>query len=332
MSSILLAPSLKKQGTPSSASVRAQSQSRTEQAAICIFKKQNYKVTATVGQRRALMHAIAPVLYSGAGPNLIHLRYVADSWRAAIISAQSPPLIDASNRSMKALGELKLHVRIGEFSAHVPFLVVTNLAVDCIFGTTFMNRHVKAILPTQTKVLFHHAPSVALTRVTLSRHNRMMDSRRPSQQLPQEENSADRERAQFPHNVSSRKIRVVKGVTIPSMTQPMVRVPTSDEGLCFLQNHPKTAHKNLCLMAQRFKDLFPGEPFTVLVSNFGNRAVHVPKHTVVGLALPPPTYNLTLGVSAPGETETKDGGGNKNNSSTATEERTRREQHATDDD
>ena len=93
-------PSLNEQGTPSSASVRAQSQRRTEQAAICFFKKQNYKVTATVGQRRALMRAITPVLDSGAGPNLIHLRCAAEPWRAAIKSARSLLLIDASNWSM----------------------------------------------------------------------------------------------------------------------------------------------------------------------------------------------------------------------------------------
>ena len=257
------------------------------------------------------MRVITPVLDSGAGPNLIHLRCVAEPWRAAIKSVRSPPLIDASNRSMKALGELKLHVRIGEFYARVPFLVVTNLAVDCILGTTFLDRHVKAILPPQRKVLFHHAPSVALTGVTPSRHDRKMASRGPSQQLPQEENSADRKRAQFPTNVPSRKIRVVRGVTIPPMTQAMVRVATPVGGLCFLQNHPKTAHKNLCLMAQGVMDLFPGEPFTVLVSNFGNRAVHVPKHTVVGLALPSPTHILTLGVSAPERPKLRKGEGTK---------------------
>ena len=108
-------PSLAERGTPSTAPARAQLQSRTEQAAICFFKKQNYKVTATVGQRRPLMRVIMPVLDSGAGPNLIHLRCRAEPWRASIKSKQNPPLIDSSNRSMKDLGELKLHVRIGEF-------------------------------------------------------------------------------------------------------------------------------------------------------------------------------------------------------------------------
>ena len=81
---------------------------------------------------------------------------------------------------MKAIGELKLHVRIGEFCARVPFLVVTNLAVDHILGTTFLDRHVKAILPPQRKVMFHHPPSVALTGVTPSRQDRKRALRGPS--------------------------------------------------------------------------------------------------------------------------------------------------------
>ena len=58
-------------------------------------------------------------------------------------------------------------------------------------------------------------------------------------------------------------------------------------------------------------DLVPNDPFTVLVSNFGHRAVHLPKHTIVGLALPSPTHILTLGMSAPGGAEAKEGGGDR---------------------
>ena len=60
----------------------------------------------------------------------------------------------------------QLYVRIGEFIAHVPFLVVTNFAVDRIIATMFLDRHVKAILLPQRKEMFHHAPSEALTVVT----------------------------------------------------------------------------------------------------------------------------------------------------------------------
>ena len=46
-----------------------------------------------------------------------------------------------------------------------------------------------------------------------------------------------------------------------------------------------------------------------MLSNLGHRAVHIPKHTVVGLALPWPTHILTLGESAAEAAEAKEGGG-----------------------
>ena len=176
-------PSLLSPGTPTpTAPVEAQSVdqadapeeahlNRTEIKSICFFKKQNYKISATVGQRRAVMRAITPVLDSEEGPNLIRLRCVADSWRPSIKSVRSPPLIDASNRSMRALGEIPLYVRIGEFTARVPFLVVTSLAVDCILGTTFLDGHVKTILPPQRKVIFYRSEPLALNDTNHSRYD-----------------------------------------------------------------------------------------------------------------------------------------------------------------
>ena len=196
------------------------------------------------------MHTITPVLDSGAGPNLIHLRCVAEPWCSAIKSARCPPLMDVSNRSMNSLGELTLYVWIGEFVARIPFLVVTNLAVDCILGTTFLDGHVKAILLLERKVMFHHAPSVAMTGTTPSRHDCKMASRCTSQKRRQEQGSTDGKRARFSTNLPSRKTHVVKGVTILPMTKVMDRVAIPVESLGLLQKHPKTTHKTLCLMAQ----------------------------------------------------------------------------------
>lgn len=90
----------------------------------------------------------------------------------------------------------------------------------------------------------------------------------------------------FPTTTPSRKIRLVKGVTTPLMRQALVRAATLVGLLCFLQNSPKTAHKNLTLMAQGIMDVVPEKPFSAKLSNFRHRSVHIPKHTVVGLALP----------------------------------------------
>ena len=233
MTTSLPMPSRRSFGTRNPAApVEAQPCNRTEVQAICFFKKQNYKISAAVGQKQALIVAITPVLDFGAGPNLIHLRCFAESWRPSIKQVRSPALIDASNYAMKALGEIPLLVRIGEFVARVSFLVVMSLAVDCILGTTFLDRHVKAILLLQRKFVFHNAQPAALVGTTPSRYERKPASRSTAQQLPPSD-KAERRQVTFPANTPSRKIRLVRGVTIPPMTQALVRAATPVGGCVF---------------------------------------------------------------------------------------------------
>ena len=66
----------------------------------------------------------------------------------------------------------------------------------------------------------------------------------------------------------------------------------------FLQNPPKTAYKNVTLIAWGVMYFVPEKQFSVMLCNFGHRAVHIPKHTVVGLALSSHIHILTLGESA----------------------------------
>ena len=104
---------------------------------------------------------------------------------------------------------------------------------------------------------------------------------------------------------------MVRGIIIPPMTPATVRVATPVAGLCFLQNHPRMAKKSLSLMAQGVMHINPDIPFSVIMSNFSHHAVHLPKHTVIGIPLPSPTHILTL-QPATGVAEAKEGGGNKN--------------------
>ena len=56
-------------------------------------------------------------------------------------------------------------------------------------------------------------------------------------------------------------------------------------------------------------DFVPDIPFSVIVSSFGHRSVHIPKHTVVGLALPSSNHILPLVELAAEAVEGKEGGG-----------------------
>lgn len=83
------------------------------------------------------------------------------------------------------------------------------------------------------------------------------------------------------------------------MAQVNVRVATSAGDLCYLQNHPSTAVRPLTVEAQGVMDIGPNQPCTVCVGNFGDKPVHLLKHTILGLALPSPAHILTIDPTAP---------------------------------
>lgn len=176
-----------------------------------------------------------------------------------------------------------------------------------ILGTTFLDRNVKAILPPQGDIFFHHAPYVALTGMNPSKHERLIASRSTARK--QEPANTIRKKAPFATNTTSGNVRLFKGFTTPPMTQAPIRTATTVGGLCFLQNKPCTAHKNLYQFAQVVREVIVDQTFSVVLSNFGHRSVHIPKHTVIRLALPSPTHILTLSQSALGAVGAKEGVG-----------------------
>lgn len=100
-------------------SSRAQSFNCMDEDVMRFFKGQNYKVSSSIGQKRASMHAITPVLDSETGSNLIHLQCVSEPWGSVIISTQISLLIDPLNRTMNALDRVALLFCSGEFIARV---------------------------------------------------------------------------------------------------------------------------------------------------------------------------------------------------------------------
>lgn len=116
---------------------------------ICSFKRQNHKTFALVRRVAPVLKTVMCVLDSVAGSSPIRLRCTAKKWRRAIRLVGRPPLPDASNRSMRPLDSLVLF--FGQLRAHIQFLVGASLAADCIFGTDFIDRHLRATLPPQRK-------------------------------------------------------------------------------------------------------------------------------------------------------------------------------------
>ena len=221
------------------------------------------------------MFPIRGVLDTGAGPNIVHEKLLPPSWKEKAAYRNLPRVTDASRNSMTLSGMVKLHVRLGDFTTQAPFLVASNLAVDAILGTTFIDKHVRSILPRERRVVLRHGPPITLLGT------------KPGPEADRRANKG------IPMATVSNKVRVAKQVLLPPMSQREVMVNTDARGLLFLQNHPKTVTKNLSLMANGIMEC-TGKPFWVTISNFRDRTVRLSKGSVVGLALPAPRAIVTV--------------------------------------
>ena len=168
-----------------------------------------------------------------------------------------------------------LYVRIGNMTTRTHFLVASNLAVNSILGTEFIDRHVRGILPKERRFVFREEGSVTLLGSAPGPEGSRKDRENP------------------PTRTRSNKVRVAKQFVLPPMSQVPVLVNTEARGLVFLQCNPKTVKKNLSLMANGVMEP-AGLPFRVSMSNVRDRPVRIPKGAVIGLALPAPRAVLTI--------------------------------------
>lgn len=68
----------------------------------------------------------------------------------------------------------------------------------------------------------------------------------------------------------------------------------------------------LTLMLKDVMDVILCQPGMECVSTFKDKPVHLRKHTALGVALPTPAHNTTVGAASPGVAEAKERGENKN--------------------
>ena len=150
------------------------------------------------------------VLDTGAGPNLIHAKVLPANWKHYLKPLSGPPLIAANRHRLNAIGEIPLYLRLGEFRAKVHFAVVTNMAVTCILGTSFIDRFLNAIHPGPKLIHLHGDPPVATLGSTSN------SSKAAAVQTKQAISP--------PTATKSNKIHLAKPVRIPAMSETQVLV------------------------------------------------------------------------------------------------------------
>lgn len=140
------------------------------------------------------------------------------------------------------------------------------MVVDFTLGTIFADRHVRAAIPLHRKAVFHQAPAVVF-----------LGARQPTTKVCSDASCTRSETAD--DLLRSRKVWLVKTVTISPMTKVTVRVYTSVGGLCLLQSHRCTVVRHMTSMAQSVMNLIHHQPSAVHVLKSGTNlfiSLHTP--------------------------------------------------------
>jgi Reverse transcriptase (RNA-dependent DNA polymerase) len=183
--------------------------------------------------------------------------------------------MNASGRLLHSKGVIVLIVQVGHLRTRVRFYVTAGLAVPCILGCNFIDRHVKSILPGDRRVELHDGGSVAISET--SPRNIDPPGNTPTTNM-----------------TPSTKVRVAKAVQIPPLSEAHVTVQTASTGFRFSQSKASNVDSLGRNMANGIAEVQPHVPFRVRVINLSAEARLLKKDMVVGFALPHPTMVFNL--------------------------------------
>jgi hypothetical protein len=240
------------------------------------MKSRNSKFTVSVGVSSSVFVPVLAVLDIGAGPNLIREDVLPPNWETLRLrGVPIPKVMNASGRLLHSKGVIVLIVQVGHLRTRVRFYVTAGLAVPCILGCNFINRHVKSILTGDRRVELQDWGSVAISGT--SPRNIDPPGNTPTTNM-----------------TPSTKVQVAKAVQIPPRSEAHVTVQTASTGLRFLQSKASTVDSLGITMANRIAEMQPHVPLRVRVINLFAEAQLLKKDMVLGFALPRPTMVFTL--------------------------------------
>lgn len=98
----------------------------------------------------------------GAGLNWVSKTLLKKEWRTNINTHQLPCICTAKKESISPDGTILLLIHTGDLSARVWYAIVQNLAVDISLGSSFINRQIQRIFPSERKVVPSHSSPVPI--------------------------------------------------------------------------------------------------------------------------------------------------------------------------
>ncbi len=161
------------------------------------------------------------------------------------------------------------------------FNVCERLAAPVIIGCTFMDRFVEAINPRRRQLLLDDGTIIPIVR-------------KPLQNPPESESPEETERSK---TEKFNKVRLAKSVALPAHSHSWVPLVSPKTGSQVLQPIHRIYQTRGVTVGNGVVQIERNRPFDVLMGNFTEHEVRLPKGMVVALLLPTPTVVLPTTLS-----------------------------------
>ena len=266
---------------------------------VCTLAATHCIIAGSVGVDTYRYRPLRIALDTGAGFNIIRRAALPYGWEACIDEqAQAPSLCDANGNPLQ-LGEVVwLHLRLGDATYRVNFIIADRLAVDVLVGTSFLNKHVLAIQCAKQRVRLrgetipilgqNRERGVPRAQKGTAGEDEEDDvvNRKPTAPPPRDTNSGDRQ---------TDRIRLAKGVVLEPYTQKSVCVSTKASGLVFIEPRARVQQRYQVRVANSLAEVEKDRPFQILLSNFSATERRLPKGMVVASAATNPLALVSFG-------------------------------------
>jgi hypothetical protein len=177
-------------------------------------------------------------------------------------------VVGAGGKRLRQKGVISLFVELERLRVKARFLVIAELAAECILGCQFIDRNVQSILPKEKRILLSDNSAVYI----------LQDS---------DPLTTPAQKAKPPTAPSSTLIRVARSIVVPPQGESLVVVQCAAPGLRFLQSRSSMDSHGV-YMANGIAEILPLQPFTIRVFNTSSLERRLPKCMVLGHALPHP--------------------------------------------
>jgi gag-polyprotein putative aspartyl protease len=116
-----------------------------------------------VGVTTVVQTPVRAILDTGAGPNLVREAVLPEDWNWRRLTGEPEcRIVGAGGRKLRQKVVIILHVQVGQPRLKTKFIVVEELAAECILGCQFINRHVQTIIPKDRKVVLSDGSVISI--------------------------------------------------------------------------------------------------------------------------------------------------------------------------